>query len=235
MNPRGKKSSNFRFFVDFLFLLCQQISMEPIYIFLYIILAIFLWINVVVRIMRKIHPFPIPEWFIYFIDNPFRRAIQKPTTIARNLHLKPGMKILEIGPGKATYTKGVAKEILPDGIVYTIDIQDKLIEKVKKNLEKEGISNIIPQVEDAYNLSFEDEFFDRIFMVACLPEIPDQVKTLKECKRVLKADGIISTCEILVDPDYPLRKTEIKWANAAGLQLKEKLGNFCVYQLNFVK
>ena len=209
--------------------------MEPFFIFLYILLALFLWVNVVVRIVRKIHPFPIPEWFIFFIDNPFRRAIQKPNVIAQNLNTIPGMKILEIGPGRGTYTKAIAQSILPNGVIYTIDIQPKVIQKMEQILKEEEIENIIPKVDDAYNLSFEDEFFDRIFMVTCLPEIPDPVRALQECKRVLKEDGIISTCELLLDPDYPLRKTEIKWANQAGLALDKKFGNFLVYQLNFKK
>ncbi len=209
--------------------------MEPFFIFLYILLALFLWVNVVVRIVRKIHPFPIPESFIFFIDNPFRRAIQKPNVIAQNLNTIPGMKILEIGPGRGTYTKAIAQSILPNGVIYTIDIQPKVIQKMEQILKEEEIENIIPKVDDAYNLSFEDEFFDRIFMVTCLPEIPDPVRALQECKRVLKEDGIISTCELLLDPDYPLRKTEIKWANQAGLALDKKFGNFLVYQLNFKK
>lgn len=170
------------------------------------------------------------------IDNPIRRKfIQKPETVVERMRLKPGMIIIEIGPGKGSYTKALAKNILPDGKVYALDIQESIINRLKKRIEKEGITNIIPNIDDAYNLSFEDESVDRVLMIACLPEIPDPIRVLKELKRVLKPDGLISLSEMLPDPDYPRRKTEKKWAEEAGFDLDEQFGNWFIYQLNFKK
>ncbi|MHA1661280.1 MAG: class I SAM-dependent methyltransferase, partial [Promethearchaeota archaeon] len=170
------------------------------------------------------------------IDNPLRRRfIQKPELIAKRMHLKSGMIVLEIGPGKGNYTKAVARKILPDGKVYAIDIQKSVINRLESKIEKEKIPNIIPKIEDAYNLSFENESVDRVFAITCLPEIPRPVRVLKECKRVLKFDGLISLCELFIDPDYPLRKTEKQWAQEAGLEFREGFGNWFVYQLNFGK
>ena len=209
---------------------------NTLYILLIIFVIILFYLFVLVKIVRKIHPFPIPAFATRFIDNPIRRRyIQKPDLIAKRMKLEPGMQILEIGPGKGTYTKAAAKRILPNGKVYAIDIQETIIEKLKERLAKENISNIIPKIDDAYNLSFENDSIDRIFAVACLPEIPDPVKVMKEFKRVLKKDGIISLCELFIDPDYPLRKTEKKWAKNAGLKFIEQFGNFFSYQLNFGK
>jgi ubiquinone/menaquinone biosynthesis C-methylase UbiE len=170
------------------------------------------------------------------IDNPIRRKfIQKPETVAKRMRLKPGMMIIEIGPGKGSYTKALAKSILPDGIVYAIDIQESIIKRLKKRIEKGNIKNIVPKIDDAYNLSFEDESVDRVLMIACLPEIPDPIRVLKELKRVLKPNGMISLSEMLPDPDYPRRKTEKKWASKAGFELDEQFGNWFIYQLNFKK
>jgi ubiquinone/menaquinone biosynthesis C-methylase UbiE len=149
--------------------------------------------------------------------------------------LKPGMIVVEVGPGKGNYTKVVAEKLLPNGKVYAIDIQESVINKLKQKIKDENIPNIIPKIEDVYNLSFENESVDRIFAIACLPEIPNPVHALEEFKRVLKLGGIVSLCELLMDPDYPLRKTEKKWAKKAGLEFLEGFGNFFVYQLNFVK
>ncbi len=204
-------------------------------IFLIVILIFLCFVEGVLRVIRRYHKFPIPAFGTRLIDNPWRRFVQKPRTVAERMQLKPGMIVIEIGPGKGNYTKAVAERILPDGKVYALDIQESIIENLKKKVEKEGIINIIPTIGDVYNFPFEDESVDRVFSNACLPEIPDPVRVLRDCKRILKPDGLVSLCELLPDPDYPRRKTEIRWAEEAGLELREKFGNFFIYQLNFSK
>ena len=137
--------------------------------------------------------------------------------------------------GNGSYTKAVAKKILPDGKVYAIDIQESVVKYLQRRVEKENIPNIIPKVDDAYNLSFEDESIDRIFAIGCLPEIPDPVRVLREFKRVLKPGGLVSLCELFPDPDYPWRRTEVRWAKEAGLELRQQFGTWFTYQLNFGK
>ena len=202
-----------------------------------IILIIFLvYSQIIIRIIRKYYKFPIPGFFTKIIDNPIRRKfIQKPQLIAERMDLSPGMIVVEIGPGKGSYTKIVAEKILPAGKVYAIDIQESVIKNLKKKVEKEGISNIIPRIDDAYNFSFDTESIDRIFTIACLPEIPEPIRALQECRRILKKDGLLSICELALDPDYVWRKTEKKWAKEAGLEFHKGFGNWFTYQLNFKK
>ncbi|MHA1805837.1 MAG: class I SAM-dependent methyltransferase [Promethearchaeota archaeon] len=191
---------------------------------------------VIVRIIRHYYHFPIPSIMTQVIDNPLRRKfIQNPEIIADRMQLEPGMNIVEIGPGKGHYTIAVAKRILPDGKVYAVDISEKVINLLKRKIEKERITNIIPQIENAHAFSFSNESIDRVFAIACLPEIPEPVKVLKECYRILKPMGLVSLCELFIDPDYPRRKTEMKWARKAGFELEQGFGNWFAYQLNFRK
>lgn len=151
------------------------------------------------------------------------------------MHLEPGMVVVEIGPGKGSYTKAMAERVLPDGKIYAVDIQESVVDRLKRRIEKEGITNIIPMIDNAHDFSFADESVDRIVAIACLPEIPNPVNVLGECLRILKPDGLISLCELAPDPDYPRRKTVKRWAAEAGLELKHEYGNWFSYQLNFGK
>ena len=151
------------------------------------------------------------------------------------MHLKPEMIVVEIGPGKGSYTIEVAKRVLPDGKVYAVDIQEAVVNSLRKKLEREGVTNVFPLVDDAYAMSFEDSSVDRVLAIACLPEIPDPVRVLNGAYRILKVDGLVSLSELFPDPDYPRRKTEIRWANEAGFELDEMFGNWFIYQLNFRK
>jgi ubiquinone/menaquinone biosynthesis C-methylase UbiE len=195
---------------------------------------LFFW-NVVFRLIKRYHSTATPGFMTRLLDNPIRRIIQKPKTIIKRLGLKPGMKMLEIGPGKGNYTREFAKAVLPGGKVYAVDIQESVVEYLKKKVEKENITNLIPQTGDVYNLKFEDNTFDVVFGMTVLPEIGDPVRALKEIRRIVKTGGIVSFVEAFPDPDYPRRNTEKKWAKEAGLKFVQQHGNWFIYQLNFQK
>ena len=198
-------------------------------VFLFLIL-------VVLRIIRRYHQFPIPSFATRLIDNPIRRSlVQKPDTVADRIQLCPGLVVVEIGPGKGSYTIAVAKRLLPDGKVYAVDIQESVIDRLKGRVKREKITNIYPKIDDAHNFSFGNESVDRVFAIAALPEIPEPVKVLRECNRILKRNGLLSLCEIVIDPDYPRKKTERRWAQKAGFKLENEFSNILWYQLNFRK
>lgn len=200
------------------------------------LLYMIFFVVVVVRILRHIYPFPIPSFMTGLIDNPIRRKYwQNPGMIADRMRLGPGMVVVEIGPGKGSYTKAAAQRILPDGIVYAIDISDGVVQRLKARCDKEGVTNVIPKIEDAYHFTFADESIDRVFAVSCLPEIPQPVAVMEECRRILKPDGLLCLNEWVVDPDYRFRSTEKSWAKKAGLELKQEFGNWVSYQLHFGK
>lgn len=72
-------------------------------------------------------------------------------------------------------------------------------------------------------------------MVTVLQEIPDIARALRGIKRVLKAGGILTVTEFLLDPDYPGRSTTIKLCQRAGFVLDNSLGNLWTYTARFKK
>jgi len=199
-------------------------------------LGVLIFTQIILRIIKGYHHIPAPAIATQLLDNPIRRRfVQKPETVADRMRLEPGMVVLEVGPGKGSYTIEVARRLYPEGRVYAIDIQEAVVSSLRRRVEREGVTNVYPAVDDAYDLSFEDSSVDRVFAIACLPEIPDPVRVLREAYRILKADGLVCLSELFPDPDYPWRRTEITWAEEAGFELDEMFGNWFVYQLNFRK
>jgi ubiquinone/menaquinone biosynthesis C-methylase UbiE len=202
---------------------------------LYLFIGFLFLFQVVFRVARRWLKFPTPAFMTLIIDNPFRRRfIQSPDTIADRMGLEPGMTVVEVGPGKGSYTFAVARRVAP-GTVYACDIQPAVVEGLRARAASEGVANVDSRVEDAYAFSFGDDTVDRVLMIACLPEIPEPVRVLRECRRILRPGGLICLSELLPDPDYPLRSTERRWAAEAGLEFDEEFGNFFVYQLHFKK
>jgi ubiquinone/menaquinone biosynthesis C-methylase UbiE len=194
-----------------------------------------LFLHTIVRIVRHFYKFPMPEFLANLIDNPLRRKIQPPSETAIRHGIKPGMTVLEIGPGNGAYSIAAARRVGDKGRIVTIDIESKMIERVERRALAEGINNIEARVANAHDLTFEDETFDVIYMIAVIGEIPAPEVAIKEFYRVLSQTGSLVFSELLFDPDYPRAQTLIHQATAAGFKLMNKIGNFFYYTLIFEK
>ena len=179
------------------------------------------------------HSAPCPASLDWLVDNPVRRYYMGP--VLDRVGIRPGEHVLELGPGPGIFTVEAARRAGPEGRLVTVDIQPEMIAQVEKRVREAGLANVETQVSDAYRLPLDGESVDRAFLVTVLPEIPDRQRALAELCRVLKPDGVLSITEEFLDPDYPLARTTIRWAEEAGFELAERYGNWWVYTLNFRK
>ncbi|MFX0056386.1 MAG: class I SAM-dependent methyltransferase [Promethearchaeota archaeon] len=167
---------------------------------------------------------------------PYRNRAQPPSMIVDAIDAKPGMTIVDLGCGSGLYTVAVAKAVQPDGLVYAVDIQEGMLDKLRARMQREGVENITPILADAEGqIPLDDGIADAVFSVAVIPEIPDPVKAMEQIKRLMAEEGVFAEAELLLDPDYPLRRTVIKWAKEAGLVLEKRTGNAFRYVLVFKK
>jgi ubiquinone/menaquinone biosynthesis C-methylase UbiE len=196
---------------------------------------VLLVLHTIVRIVRHFYKFPIPEFMADLIDHPLRRKFQPPYETAVRHSLEPGMTVLEVGPGSGTYTLGAAQRVGEQGRLVTVDIEPKMIERVARRAEAEGIENIEARVANVYDLPFEDGTFDVVYMIAVIGEIPEPLRAMREFNRVLSPSGTLVFSELVVDPDYPLASTIVRMAAAAGFRLREKIGTWFYYTLRFEK
>jgi len=211
--------------------------MHILKIILIILGAIILWL-VFIRVFRKLVHFPAPAFIGHFLDTNHRSRLQPSDQIIRASGITKGIRALEIGCGSGAYTTFIAKAIGNEGKVYALDIQPKMLEQIKRKLDKvenKDISNIELVLASAYELPFSDNFLDLVYMVSVFQEIPDKNKTLMEIKRVLKPGGILSISEFFIDPDYPLRSTTRKQGKQAGFNKEIASGNFWNYTIKFSK
>ena len=197
--------------------------------------ALVIVLQIIVRIVRYFYKFPMPQFMANVIDNPLRRKIQPPDETPARHGIEPGMTVLEVGPGNGTYTVATARRVGDRGKVVTIDIEPRMIERVTRRAQTEGIDNIEAKVADVYDLPFEDGFFDAIYMIAVIGEIPEPDKAMRELHRALSPSGTLAFSELLWDPDYPCAGTLIRKAASAGFRLKKKVGNVFYYTLIFEK
>jgi ubiquinone/menaquinone biosynthesis C-methylase UbiE len=128
-----------------------------------------------------------------------------------------------------------ARRVGDEGRLVTIDIEPKMIDRVNRRAEAEGVQNVEARVEDIYDLPFEEGTFNAAYMIAVIGEIPDPARAIREVCRVLEPGGTLAFSELLVDPDYPLASTLMRWTAESSVRLKQRVGNFFYYTLIFEK
>ena len=195
--------------------------------------AWFILFFIVMRIVRKLHPIPMPWRLARILDNPGRRRFLSPSKTLRQIGIEEGMKVLELGPGSGFLTIEAARRVGESGRLYCLDIEPALIVRLRGKTAKAGLENVELIVGNGEYLPFVDSSLDLAFLVAVLGEIPDKDVALGELHRVLCPGGVLSISELLPDPDYPLRRTTIALAGKAGFEPFQELGSFFAYVLNF--
>ncbi|KAJ5313380.1 DBR1-domain-containing protein [Penicillium atrosanguineum] len=109
-------------------------------------------------------------------------------------HLKPNMRILDIGCGPGTITVDVAA-LIPQGHITGLERVGSILTQARALAEEKGITNIDFVEGDANGLSYEDGTFDIVFCHQVLQHVGEPVGMLKEMKRVTKTGGIVAARE----------------------------------------
>ena len=105
-------------------------------------------------------------------------------------HLGPGMDLLDCGSGRGTITSGLA-QLLSPGRVVGIDISEKAVERASADYSATDFGNLTFRQADVYELPFEDETFDVAFSHACLSNLQEPSRALREMWRVLRPGGVL--------------------------------------------
>jgi len=202
------------------------------------ILVVFVLWQIVIRVFRKLFHFPAPAFIGGFLDSNYRRRVQSPDKLIERSGIKQGMKVLDLGCGSGAFTTFTARAVGESGKVYALDIEPKMLKQLENKLakpENQDIKNIEIINKSAYELPFDDNSLDVVYMVTVLEEVPDKQRALKEVMRALKPGGFLAVTELLPDPDYPLKSTTIKVGKKAGFIFDKAFGNLWNYTVRFKK
>ena len=113
-------------------------------------------------------------------------------------HLRPGMRLLDVGCGPGNISVGLASAVAP-GEFHGIDTKGSQVELANTAANDGGHYNARFQVADALYLPFPDNHFDVVHCHTVLMHIPDTMAALAEIKRVLKEGGVLGAREPIVE------------------------------------
>jgi SAM-dependent methyltransferase len=199
------------------------------------LVAVFVAISLGWRWASRRWSLPCPSSLAWFLDNPILQRLNGTRTILDRLELRPGTKVLEIGPGPGRLLIPTAQRVLPGGEAVGIEIQPAMIERLERRADQAGVTNLKVILGDATQSHVPESSFDLVFMCTVLGEIPDRAAALTRCYRALKPRGILSITEMFGDPHYQRQSVVRRLAEDAGFRLESVRGGWWLFTADFVK
>ncbi len=102
-------------------------------------------------------------------------------------HLRPGMRVLDVGCGPGTITRDLAALVSPCEVLG-IDRSDEVIAEARSH-DAPGVSY---RTGDVYDLDVAEATFDVVHAHQVLQHLVRPVDALREMRRVLAPDGVVA-------------------------------------------
>jgi 2-polyprenyl-3-methyl-5-hydroxy-6-metoxy-1,4-benzoquinol methylase len=127
---------------------------------------------------------------------PLRKLQHNPVKILAP-YIKPGMKAMDFGPAMGYFSIPLAKLTGTKGKVYCVDIQEKMLEKLKQRAVKYGVNTIIDTqlVGKGYDPSELKDQLDFVLLFFVVHEIPDKVTLFRDIRSMVKKGGKVLFAE----------------------------------------
>jgi len=162
-------------------------------------------------------------------DEVYARQVQRASLVGDwmdALQLKPGDRVLDVGPGPGFVSFLLAGRVGPSGLVYAVDPSAEALAYLERLQKERHISNIKTFVDDAAKLDLPGFQVDAALIAMVLHHTDDPPGIMRNVARLLRPKGLAVIAEF--HPDGPcehgpprehrLTPHQIQqWCDAAGL------------------
>lgn len=166
-----------------------------------------------------------PWWLGYALVSPVRRLLENPERILAP-HVRPGMRVLEVGCGMGFFTLPLARLVGETGRVLCVDVQPRMLAALARRARRRGLQQRIEARlcgADSLGLAGEARRIDLAVLIHVLHELPDAAAGLAEITATLAPNGKL----LLIEPPGHVSaadfERQIESARAAGLVEERRL------------
>ena len=97
-----------------------------------------------------------PVWVGYLLLNPLRKFLENPERMF-GPYVREGMTVLEPGCGSGFFTLPLARMAGAEGRVIAVDVQEKMLDIVRRRAAKAGLSDRIDlRLTNGHGMGLED-------------------------------------------------------------------------------
>ena len=165
-----------------------------------------------------------PWWLGYVLASPLRRLLQDPAAILKP-YVREGMMVLEPGPGMGFFTVEMARQVGASGRVVAVDVQPRMIARLKRRLAKAGLlertdARLAPS--DSLGLQDLQGEVDFALAMAVVHEMPSSGQFFAEVAQAMKPGATL----LLAEPSSHVKKAafenQLQDAASAGLEVTDR-------------
>lgn len=172
-----------------------------------------------------------------------REQEERPSEVIKQLGLKPGMVVCDMGCGNGFYSLTMAKLVAPEGKVLAVDIQPEMLHLLELRANEEGVKNIEPVLSTIIDPKLPKESVDLLLMVDVYHEFSHPQLMLEKIRESLKPDGLVALLEyreedrtVPIKPLHKMSKRQImKEYRANGFQIAKQYDDLPWQHLMFFK
>lgn len=141
-----------------------------------------------------------------WLERSERQQEERGDLLLRELGLKPGMVVADIGAGTGYYARRMAPLVGSSGIVYGVDVQPEMLRLMVDGATAAGLGNIKPVLATVTDLKLPEASIDLAIMVDVYHELAFPFEVMQSLLRALKPGGKVVFVEYrLEDPRVPIK------------------------------
>ena len=124
-----------------------------------------------------------------WLERTSREREEKLSLMIKSLKLKPGDVIADIGAGSGVISILMAEQIGPKGKVLAVDVQQKMLDRLKARCKKLGVTNVEPVKGIAKSPQLKSQSVDMAIFVDVYHELDFPYEMMREISKSLKTGG----------------------------------------------
>ena len=109
--------------------------------------------------------------------------------------LRPGMRLLDVGCGPGSITRGLA-ERLASGQVVGLDLSRETLAAARQDAAARGLENLQYEEGSVYQLPFPDGSFDVAYAHQVFQHLREPAAALGEMLRVVRSGGLVAVRDV---------------------------------------
>jgi FkbM family methyltransferase len=169
---------------------------------------------------------------IDWLEREEREMEENTSLLLKNLAVKPGMVVADIGAGSG-YHSALLSKMVGTGKVFAVDVEPEMIAYLNARIKQEKLSRIVPVLSTEQKVSLPENTIDMMLVVDVYHEFSFPYEMALSMRAALKPGGKLVLVEFRAeDPTVPIKTIHkmseaqaIKEFKAAGFAFDKNIDN----------